>query len=723
MGAAWRGADGEIYAEVSLDEAQRDEAERFAVHPALLDSAGHAAVLAAMETGPDAGGPELRLPFAFIGVSTGRRKGAFQLRLRLRNEGEGTGLAAADADGEPVFAIEGISLRPADAARLGAGQEKASDLYEIEWSPLVPGGAETLAAVEICRPPGPAADAEPTQAARELAGWALERVQGYLAGERGEDDRLAFVTEGGVAAAGAEKPDPAAAAIWGLVRSVQSEHPDRFLLLDSDGTDASEGALATALGQADEPQLAIRDGAILVPRMVPVEAGEDEVSSLHPGGTVLITGGLSGIGALTARHLAASHGVERMVLAGRRGPDTPGASELLAELAELGCAASAVACDVSSREQLEGLLDAIPTEHPLNAVVHCAAGLADGLVQDIGPEQLDATLAPKADAAWHLHELTRGADLSHFVLYSSGASVFGNPGQASYAAANAFLDALACRRRAEGLPAVSIGWGLWEERSELSERVSDENEARMNRSGLVALPTDRGLKLFDLACSGSEAHLLAVPLDRAALRALARAELLPALFSGLVPAGRLRSSVSAGSLAERLASVAEGNRSEVVTGLVCEHVAVVLGHGSASTIDPAANFKDLGFDSLGAVELRNRLTQATGIRLDATLVFDHPTPEAVVALLLEQVEGKRDDGAALEREFERLEAALAELMQRDADKEEADRLASRLRSFNTRAQALIEADGKGSANGSEADADLESASDDELFELIDREVG
>jgi NAD(P)-dependent dehydrogenase (short-subunit alcohol dehydrogenase family)/acyl carrier protein len=720
LDAAWRLGD-EIFAEVSLAEEQRSEADRFGIHPALLDAAGHAAVLAALEDRSAENEVPLSLPFSFGGVVLGAGRGASSLRLRIDASGEHSSLQATTPDGVPACTIESFRVRPADPSKLGRTSTGPRDLFEIQWSPAqVAQVAEVPApdGVEVCRPAAELLAADPAAAAHAATAWALGRIQEFLGADPDREGRLAFVTQSAVATSPDEDADPSAAAIWGLVRSAQNEHLGRFLLVDTDGGEASEGALSAALTQKEEVQLAIREGRLLTPRLAPLDAETGRPETTRPlggEGTVLITGGLSGLGALTARHLAAADGAHRLLLLSRRGPEAPGAEKLIAELAEAGCEAEAVACDVSDRAQLQAVLDSIPEERPLSAVVHCAAGLADGLVLDIGPRELDAALAAKADGAWHLHELTRERNLEHFVLYSSGAGALGNPGQASYAAANAFLDALAQRRRAEGLPATAIAWGLWEDLSELTARVTEENRARMNRAGLLALPTDRGLELLDLSATLPQAHLLAVPLDPVALRRLSRAGILPPLFSRLVRASRVRARTSSGSLSARLVGVAAGDRDEVVLALVREHVAAILGQG-VGAVDPAANFKDMGFDSLGAVELRNRLTQATGLRLEATLIFDQPTPEAVAEYLLEQALGEADTGSLLGREFDRLEAALANLA--GSDREE---LVGRLRTFNSRCHELIGVGADG--DGSLASADLDSASDEELFELIDREAG
>ncbi len=633
MEAAWKVGE-DVYAEAALAKEQSSEAERFGIHPALFDSALHPIFV-----GADAA-KGVRLPFSFSGVALGTGRGASRLRLRVRSDDRQLSLDAADEHGRPVCGIEKLAVRNVDPSALqgSAAGAAAEDLFQLEWIDVSlpePGDG----AVEVHRVPAGDDDDVPGRT-HDLAAAVLEAVQRRLGGE-GEGSRLAIVTERAAAAAPGDSPDPAAAAVWGLVRSAQVEHPGRFTIVDSDGSEASEGALAAAISQAQEPQLALREGVATAPRLVPAPAAAGAAEGEGPRplgleGTVLVTGGMGGLGALAAKHLVAAHGARHLLLAGRRGADTPGASELLAELAELGCEASAVACDVSDRRQLEGVLAEIPADRPLAAVVHCAGVLDDGTVTGLDRDRLDAVLAPKADAAWHLHELTAEMPLQAFVLYSSAAAVIGSPGQANYAAANSFLDALAEHRRARGLTATSVAWGIWE--TGMAADLADADRARVSRTGVIPIESERGCEILDRVLAEDRAGAVAVPIQRSALRQLAGAGLLPPLMSKLAPAARRRSGGAAGSLPKRLASTAEDEREEMVLTVVREHVADVLGHSSIEAIDPDANFTDLGFDSLGAVELRNRLAEDSDLQLEATLVFDHPTSEAVARYLLSKLD-------------------------------------------------------------------------------------
>ncbi|MFD0349760.1 beta-ketoacyl reductase [Kitasatospora aburaviensis] len=480
---------------------------------------------------------------------------------------------------------------------------------------------------------------------------ALALVKRWLTIERLGRARLIVATRNGVAADGGT-PDVVQASVWGLVHGAQVEHPDRFTVVDvADGAAPDWDAVLAA----DEPQLAVRAGRLLAPRLARSSAAQVALPVLD--GPVLVTGGTSGLGALFARHLVERHGVEDLLLVSRRGAAAEGVAELVAELAAAGATARVEACDVADRDQLAALIASL--ERPLTAVVHAAGVLDDGVIESMTAEQIERVMRPKLDAAWHLHELTADMDLSAFVLFSSAAALIGSPGQANYGAANAALDALAAKRRAEGLAATSLAWGLWAEAGGMSGELAEADRTRLARLGIGAMPAELGLALFDQALASDTALLAPVKLDTAALRAQARAGLLPALLRGLVPAPARRAGTS-GSLAQRLAGVAEADRERVVLDLVQSQVAAVLGHTSAAAITANRAFKELGFDSLSAVELRNRLTQDTGLRLPATLVFDHPTPVAIARFVLSEA---ALDGTPVEprSEEEEIRAVLASI--------------------------------------------------------------
>ncbi|HZX38891.1 MAG TPA: type I polyketide synthase, partial [Streptomyces sp.] len=978
--AAWRHGD-QVHAEVALPEEARQDASRFALHPALLDAALHATTFLPMQD--TAAG---RLPFSWRGVEI-HATGATQLRIRLDLSAPDTvSLVLADTDGRSVAEVEALTLREVSPDRIALSAQASAPLYHLDWpsAPVDATSAGEPARILVLDSEGLAADLDgagvpvtrlttladldqnsgtvlvelPASDPHEAATGALALVQAWPA-DRAAPARLAFVTRGAVNAPGTTHHNSAAASIWGLVRSAQSEHPGRFVLADIDDQDASYAALAAGLA-TDEPQFAVRGGTVHLPRvaaipsgtglcepdegafwclgmtgrgtldhlaLVPreeaarplergevriavraagvnfrdvlnvlgmypgdagafglegagvvtetgpgvvgfapgdrvmglfphafgpvavadertviripggwsfgqaaaapvvfltayyalvdlgglqagesvlihsaaggvgmaavqlarhlgadvfgtaspgkwgtlrgsgldaahiassrdlgfersfldvtrgrgvdvvldslarefvdaslrllprggrflemgktdirepghvaadhagvryqafdlIEAGPDRIKemfaqvrdlfergvleplpvtawdvrkapeafrhlsqarhvgkvvltmpvALDPEGTVLITGGTGGLGALVARHLVTEHGVRHLILASRRGMEAPGADELMDELAALGADTTVTACDTADRDALRSLLDSVPKQHPLTAVVHTAGVLDDTVVASLTPQRLRAVLRPKTDAVTHLHDLTRHADLAAFIVFSSTAGVFGAPGQANYAAANAFCDTFAAERRAAGLPATSLAWGPWSQATGMTSGLTEADLRRMARAGLPALSTDRGLALFDAALGRPEAVLLPMVVDT---RALSSGGPVPPLLSGLVRtaarrtvAGSAASSGpgSADMRARTLAALDRDDAHQAVLDVVRTQVAAVLGHASAAEVGDEQSFKDLGFDSLTAVELRNRLGTATGAPLPATLVFDYPTPLAL----------------------------------------------------------------------------------------------
>ncbi|MEU7050216.1 beta-ketoacyl reductase [Streptomyces eurythermus] len=339
------------------------------------------------------------------------------------------------------------------------------------------------------------------------------------------------------------------------------------------------------------------------------------------------------------RHLAARHGVTRLVLTSRRGPGAPGAAALRADLAGLGAEADIVACDAADRTALAALLAA----HPVDSVVHTAGVLDDALIGSLTPARLDTVLRPKADAAWHLHELTRERDLAHFVLFSSAAGTLDGSGQGNYAAANAFLDALAAHRAALGLPATSLAWGLWSGGG-MGAALDRADVQRIERTGIGALDPDEALELFDAAVAAGAPALVPVRLDTAVLRR--RADDVPAVLRTLAGVtARPERAEHARTLSERLAELPAADHEHTVLEAVRTEVAAVLGHPGPAAVEPRRAFTELGFDSLAAVELRNRLNTAGGLRLPSTLIFDHPTPAALAAHLLERLRPQPEPAA------------------------------------------------------------------------------
>ncbi|MEU5692336.1 type I polyketide synthase [Actinosynnema sp. NPDC020468] len=588
--ALWK--DGRtLYAEVTAEDV-----DGFGVHPALLDAALHPAAFAALDTTP-AG--RNRLPFAWRGVRV-HATGATALRVRVTITGDDElALLATDTSGTPVVEVESLRSRLVDARELGVAGP-ADALFTVDWAQL--GDVESTAArVVVLDAPEPTGDVVAdahTAAAAVLAG-----IRVHLA----EDERTLVVRV---------RDGLAHAAVRGLVRAAQTEQPGRILLLDSDSD------VVPAFG--DETQLRVRDGRVAAPRLARAGTPAGSARPWNPDGTVLITGGLGTLGAAFARHAVVAHGARHLLLLGRRGADTPGASELVAELTGLGARVTAVAVDVADRAALADVLAAVPADHPLTAVLHTAGVVDDGVVDSLTPERVAGVLRPKVDAAWHLHELTREDDLAAFVLFSSIAGVLGSGGQAAYAAANTFLDALAAHRVELGLPARSLAWGMWEEASGISGGLTAADHTRNARAGVRRLPTADGLALFDLAARLDHPLVVPAPLDLAAVR---RSGPVPAPLRGLVRPTR-RAAVAT----ERPRTLDRGALLELVRA----EVAVVLGV-APSAVGPTKAFRDLGLDSLTSVELRNRLDAATGLRLPATLAFDHPTATDLVERLVAEL--------------------------------------------------------------------------------------
>ncbi|WSC96618.1 SDR family NAD(P)-dependent oxidoreductase [Streptomyces sp. NBC_01754] len=937
--AAWRDESG-VYADITIPE----PIDGLGIHPALFDAALHASgLLAVAGSGP-------RLPFAWSGVEL-FAVGATSLRVAIRPAGEGISVQAADGAGQPVLTVRSLVSRVVSADQLSAAGRGDDALFAIGWTALSSGAASDEAVGSSAWTTLTVGDGSVEQ----VGGDVLRGVQEWLADERFDDSRLAVVTRGAVPAGPGEVVDAVGAAVWGLVRSAQSEHPDRIVLVDTEP--GSEGVDLTLLAGTDEPQVAIRGGGVLVPRLaragsggglvlpaqnwrllpgtdgtleslhvatadaVSLEAGQVRVAVraagvnfrdvliglgmypepgvmgseaagvvletgpgveglqvgdrvfgffnggfaseavtgrellvkvpagwswaqaaslpvvfatawyglrdlggvtagesvlvhaaaggvgmaavqlaqhwglevyataspgkwptvtangvdpthiassrdlafeeqfrtatggrgvdvvlnslagefldaslrlLAPGGrfiemgksdvrtgldvtyrtfdltdagparmgqilaevvalfeqgvleplpltvwdareavpawrymaqarhvgknvlsvparpdqngTVLITGGTGTLGSLLARHLVTEHGTRHLLLLSRQGPDAPGAADLTAELAALGADTRIVACDAADRDALATVLTQISDDAPLTGVVHAAGVLDDGIFTALTEERLNTVLRAKATAAANLDELTRNTDLSMFVLYSSASATFGTPGQANYSAANAFLDALATRRRAQGLPGLSLAWGMWAQTSTMTSTLAQTDRARAASAG-AALSTEQGLALFDTALTHPTAHLVPINLDLTALRATDTTG-IPALLRGLVT-GRIRrtatqTSTAGLALAQRLQTVPAPQQRQILLELIRSNAATVLGHLSPEAVGERQAFKDLGFDSLTAVELRNRLNTVTGLRLPATLVFDYPNPTLLSDYLMSQFFGESD---------------------------------------------------------------------------------
>nr|WP_194910763.1 type I polyketide synthase [Catenulispora rubra] len=705
--AAWRLGD-DLYVEAELP--QEADTTGFGLHPALLDTSFHPYIA-------ESGTAELRVPFAFHDVRL-HATGATGIRVRIRTTGDDRLLLdVADSAGLPVLTIGEMRVRALTAAALPGGSGPAG-YCGVDWIEHAPRTEHTPAGladgsqwVSIADPA-----THPITGARTVFREVLDALRAWTAEPRDAGARLVVVAD----------PDvPATAVAWGLVRAAQIENPGRFILVGGD-LDATTPARVAAVVAAGEDQCLIRDGRTLVPRVTrrtPVLAEPVELSD----GTVLVTGATGELGALIAERLAERHGARHLLLVSRRGAAAEGAAELTARLKGHGTQARFEACDVADRAALTALLASIPADRPLIGVVHAAGVLDDATLEGLSPERIEKVFRPKVDAGWLLHELTLDQPLRMFVLFSSIAGVIGNAGQGNYAAANTFLDALAVLRRSLGLPAVSVAWGLWATASGMGAGLTAADEARLARIGISGLSAEQGLALFDAALGDAAAPPLVVASRwntaglrarvesgeelSGMLRALVRATPRPRGASAAAPAAR-----GGAPLADRLAGLPEEVAREKITELVQGHAAAVLSHGSAAAVDVGTSFSELGFDSLTAVDFRNRLNADAGLRLPATAVFDHPSVTRLSEHLFGLVVGTAPSVP------DRLRAALAEvggLLQAP----ELDAAARELAAASL--QALLRATGAAPLEALEPDAPaarLGEASDEEIFAFIDGQL-
>ncbi|MFJ8234055.1 beta-ketoacyl synthase N-terminal-like domain-containing protein, partial [Streptomyces sp. NPDC094448] len=614
--AAWRDGDT-LYAEVEIPTEQEDDVSHYGVHPALLDAALHVTCLPLL-TGQESDPGHVKLPFSWNGVRM-HTTGATTLRVAITpGPGpNGVTVQATDPAGQPVLTVSELTARPVDTSALTDGDTAArNSLFNLSWTELRPPVPALDRAPGTTTEPGPTTSLPCVSALPEPGADMLQetyRLTELVLGELHRvvaDDSLAETPLVVRIDAG-----PTGGAVAGLVRSAQAEHPGRFVLVET-RADTPDEAVAAA-GTLAEPYVRVTEGRYEVPRLIRTAAtARPDGPLLDPDGTVLITGGSGVLAGHLARRLVAEHGARHLLLLSRSEPppDTPGVH---------------ISCDVSDRDRLAAVLASV--ERPLTAVFHTAAVLDDGVVTALTPARLATTLRPKADGAWHLHELTRGADLRAFVLYSSVAGLLGGRGQGNYAAANGFLDGLAAQRRAEGLPALSLAWGLWEDDSGLTGSMSGTNRTRVRRGGFRPMEGDQALRLLETAAGAGAAFAVAAAMDL-------NAQTSP-LFAGLRSPAPRRTAATGVPLAERLATMARTDRDAALLTLVRDCAAAVLGHADAVDVPADAAFKTLGVDSLTAVELRNRLAAATGVRLPATLAFDHPTPRDVASRLNDTLTG------------------------------------------------------------------------------------
>ncbi|APE34784.1 hypothetical protein BOX37_13450 [Nocardia mangyaensis] len=435
-----------------------------------------------------------------------------------------------------------------------------------------------------------------------------------------------------------------------------------------------------------------------------------------PAGTALITGGTGTIGGLLAKHLVTEHGVRHLLLTSRSGSCAPGATELVRELSDLGAQVTVAACDTADGEAVRSLLAAIPAEHPLGTVVHAAGTLDDALFTTMNVEQLESVLPAKVDGAWNLHQHTSHLDLTDFIVFSSAAGALGAPAQANYAAANTFLDSLAQHRQHRGLPAASMAWGLWEQATGLTGTLNAADLSRINRGGFQAMPTPLALSVYDAARLLGRPHTLTTAIDIGALRTASGLAELPPLLRGLLTTRRRVDTrgFDAGALAKKLVGLSEKDQYTVVLDLIKSHIAAVLGHSGPDVVDADQKFLDMGFDSLSAVELRNRLkATAGGAKMSTTVIFDYPTPASLAEFIRGQITPKDDElTEPILTEIDLLLGRLAEVHpNRTVPSTAVDRILAGVRGLH--------AAPKDSEPLTLSATDLDTADDDAIIALLD----
>ncbi|MBE1496558.1 acyl transferase domain-containing protein/acyl carrier protein [Amycolatopsis lexingtonensis] len=617
--------------------------------------------------------------------------------------------AALDGD-ERVDVL--VDVLGADTVRLvvdgpdrAALAERITALLETFPSP-----AGVLSLLALDETPTPDAPSVP-------GGLATTATLVQALGDAGVDAPLWCLTTGGVRTGpGDAAGSLAQAAVWGLGRVAAMEYPGRWGGLVDVPPDFEPRALTrlpgTLAAAGEEDQIALRANGALVRRLVPDPAGP---STGHGGevptdGTVLVTGGTGALGGKLA-HWLADAGAGHIVLTSRRGLDAPGARELADELTAAGARVTVAACDVSDRDALRALIENLPEEFPLRGVVHAAGVLDDCVVDAVDPSRFETVLRPKTTAAVNLHELTTG--LSLFVLFASIAGTVGGPGQGSYAAANAVLDALAEQRAAAGLPALSVAWGAW---GEVGMAADPAIQERMRRSGAAALAPRRALLALGEALRRGDTSVTVADIDwtryapgMALMRTTHLLDGIPSARTA-IEAARKAPDTAEAPLAEQLAGMSEPERVSTLSKAVRTAAAMILGHASGDAIEPEAKFGLLGFDSLSAVEFRNLLARRTGLNLPQGLVFDHPTPLALAQYLrAELVPDGQPAADPLDAELAALERAMTA---GDLDETRRDAVSRRL-------HRLLDGLRPERADGE----DVFAASDDEMFDLLGKEFG
>lgn len=588
-----------------------------------------------------------------------------------------------DDEGNPLAWLEGITTRRAPADRFLVDQQP-SGLFSIQWKPLsLPSTKSTnplfllgeipteltdsLSSVQNthCYSNIPQLLQEITDNSRiadivlfcqpqnldsvitsthQLTTDILRQLQSWLTEPRFADSNLTIVTQGAIAINAEEDiVNLNQAPIWGLVRSAQSEHPERKIkLLDIDKQPSSSHVLPLALS-SDNNQLALRAGILQHPTLVTntTPALSPPSSRFDNSGTVLLTGGTGTLGTLIARHLVKHHHCKSLLLLSRQGEQAAGAEDLSRELRELGAQVTIAACDVTNKTSIARALSLIPSDYPLTSVIHLAGVIKDGLVDFMSDQDLTTVLSSKLDAAVYLDELTKNTPLSSFILFSSLSGLLGTQGQANYAAANTFLDALAQHRRVNGLVATSLAWGPWDEGG-MAAQLNQLDIARIQKMGVSLLSPQQGLTLFDTVLNNNQANIIPLSLNRLSSNPHPLiAQLLAAHKSGESNETAIQTQQKtvdkSTSIKQTLIGLNETNRYQKVLQWVTREVADVLELTADNVPSADRPLQELGLDSLMAVEIKNRLSKGSGLRLPVTLLFDHPTCQSLATKLSKEI--------------------------------------------------------------------------------------
>ncbi|AXW87083.1 polyketide synthase [Lonsdalea britannica] len=681
-----------LYVEATLPPIQGEQGEDFILHPTILDAGLQAALIEKLDVETDNHQP--RLLFFLSGIRPYAKKVQHLRGHLVRKPSTSSALGyreyslrLADDTGRAVAVVDSMILKSSSAQQNRSPQRPP--FYRLLWREVEPMASPTTSvkplwitqqetrlpclsditkeksphavyadihhALESFVPEpeyvailiAPKADNGDTFIDHNPTHHVLSALQAWLKDTRTTNTPLVVVTQGAVATREDEGvPHLAQSPIWGLVRTAQLEYPGRFFLLDIDDIESTPWSLiSTAIDALPHTlQLALRAGEIRAPRLRKAAADgdlsahnhtdpqESVCRNLNPDGTVLITGGTGALGKTAARHLVERHGVRHLLLANRRGAEAPGTDALLEELTELGAQVTLIACDVADPKAVESLLNAIPETHPLTAIIHTAGTVDTATLDNMTAEQVDSVLQSKAVSAWNLHQLTLNNDLSAFVLYSSAVSILPQKAQGNYAAANAFLDALAHYRRHLGLPASAMAWGMWAERSEMGEQLGNDDIQRIIDTGQNPLSRTQGLAFLDTVVGTDviEHAPLLIP-ARLNLEAL-RDQNSPSLLTEVLP--RRSTSQSSPALSLQLADMPEAERLSYMLNVIIQYAGEVLNHPDPKSIRRDEEFISLGFDSLTSVEMGSRLSLSLGVRLPATAIFEHPTPHALAQFLL-----------------------------------------------------------------------------------------